>query len=488
MIRGLGRALTLVLVLSAPAFAQDAVKTEAHDRFDRGLRLFNDGDNAGALAEFKRAYELIANSLVLYNMGLVYAAMNRPVESVDALEKVLANPGPVAGDRLARAKQTRDEQSQRIAQITVATSVPAFIEVDGLTVGQTPREAPLPIAGGVHVIGAVASGYVPVRKEVTVAGGGKAEVRFDLVAMQGTAAHFTLETRLPGADVVVDDQLVGHTPLAQSMTVAPGKHAIELRRPGYRTARQDLMLGDGASATVTLEPEEDPSAMATQGGTLALTITEAQAVVTIDGTSRGVYTGSFVLARGVHRLHVERGGFEPIDREVVLDAGRTTTVKIALDPTPATRAAYVSKTSSQRTWGIVVTVAGAAITAGAIGFTIWNEMEKSTAQSDFDAAKTIYDQRTGVCDIAHGMDPQVCDAFVNTRQATLDNANQRAPFGYVGIGLGVATTAVGVILLLTNGDPHRYDRSAAKAAIRWITPTLSWDGRGATGLALGGAF
>jgi len=248
------------------------------------------------------------------------------------------------------------------------------------------------------------------------------------------------------------------------------------------------MLGDGASATVTLELEEDPSAMATQGGTLALAITEAQAVVTIDSISRGVYTDPFVLARGVHRLHVERGGFEPTDREVVVDPGRTTTVRIALDPTPATRAAYVSRTISQRTWGIVATVVGVALTAGAIGFTVWNEMERSSAQSDFDAAKSIYDQRTGICDIAHGMDPVACDAFVNTRQAALENANQRAPIGYVGIGVGVAATAAGMILLLTNGDPHRYDRAPAHGAIRWIAPTVSLDGRGAAGLALGGAF
>src|ERR1700727_2890609 len=74
----------------APA-ASEAVRQEARERFDRGLRLFNDGDNPGALAEFKRAFELIPNPLVLYNIGLVYSAMGRPVEAVDALDKVIAS-------------------------------------------------------------------------------------------------------------------------------------------------------------------------------------------------------------------------------------------------------------------------------------------------------------------------------------------------------------------------------------------------------------
>src|ERR1700735_3447655 len=122
------RALALTLsttllcaVVPSVALAQQAaltegVRQEARDRFDRGLKLFNDGDNPGALAEFKRAYELIPNPLVLYNIGLVYAAMGRRVEAVDALDKVLASTGVLTGERLARAKQTRDEQAQRVGK------------------------------------------------------------------------------------------------------------------------------------------------------------------------------------------------------------------------------------------------------------------------------------------------------------------------------------------------------------------------------------
>src|SRR5580692_7562805 len=95
-----------LLVISAPgtAFAQtkapSATQVEARTRFDQGIKLFNDGDNAGALAAFQRAYQLIPNPLVLYNIGLVYAAMGRPVDAVAALDELLANPGTVASDKL----------------------------------------------------------------------------------------------------------------------------------------------------------------------------------------------------------------------------------------------------------------------------------------------------------------------------------------------------------------------------------------------------
>ena len=90
---------------------------EARERFDRGLRLFDEGDSAGALAEFKRAHELVPNQLVLFNIGLVYAALGRPVEATDALDAVLRDSGRLPADKLERARRTRDEQAARIAQL-----------------------------------------------------------------------------------------------------------------------------------------------------------------------------------------------------------------------------------------------------------------------------------------------------------------------------------------------------------------------------------
>src|SRR3954469_17047652 len=80
---------TLPLQLAHAAEPDAAAKADAAKRFDRGLTLFDEGDNAGALAEFKQVYSTLPNAVVLYNIGLVYAAMQRPVEAVDALKKVV---------------------------------------------------------------------------------------------------------------------------------------------------------------------------------------------------------------------------------------------------------------------------------------------------------------------------------------------------------------------------------------------------------------
>ena len=269
-----------------------APKDEARERFDRGLKLFNEGDNAAALAEFSRAYDLIPNQLVLFNIGLVFAAMNRPAEATDALSKVLADPGSLLAERVARAKQVRDEQAARVAELTVITNVPATIEIDNVAIANTPLKKPLRIAGGQRIIGAFTTGYAPLRKELTVAGGTKTEVKLDLVAMEGKAAHLKVNTHLRGADVLVDGQAVGKTPLATSLTVAPGQHKIEMKRSGYVVGTARLERRRRSAGEVTFEPEPDLNLLSTEGGSLALEISETQAVVTVDGKPRGIYAGA----------------------------------------------------------------------------------------------------------------------------------------------------------------------------------------------------
>jgi hypothetical protein len=478
--------------LAQPAAPTEAARQEARDRFDRGLKLFNDGDNAGALAEFKRAYDLIPNPLVLYNIGLVYSAMGRPVQAVDALDRVLATQGALTGDRLARATQTRDDQAARIAKVSVVTSVPATIELDNVEVGRTPLTAPLSVAGGVHVVGAVASGYVPTRKEVTVASGATVDVKLELVEMQGRVAHVTVKTHLPGAAIVIDDQVVGKTPLQNSLTVAPGAHKVELRREGYSSARDSLQLGDGAEGEVTLEPEEDRAMLGTLAGTLAIDASETEPVITVDGKSRGVYSvDGMRLMPGPHHVTIERGGYLAVERDVTVDTGRTTSIRVMFEPTPETRATYQGKRSSQRTWGIISGVGGLVLAGGAVGFLVWNGQQRKNAHDAEDAAEAAKNNpvKGSVCDIPDGGNFNLCNAAILDAASNVSNADTLDVFGWVGLGVGAAATVLGAVLLVTNGNRFDSDRpERAQGSKGFILPTGWSDGRGGGGVGVYGAF
>src|SRR5262249_34988958 len=162
----------LALTGAAPARAQasDAVRVEAREHFDRGLRLFNQQDNEGALVEFQRAYELVPHPMVLFNMGLVLSAAGRSIKAVETFDKLLAAPGILDADRLGRARDERARQAALIAEVTVTATVEgAGVELDGFDVGKTPLPAPLRVASGAHVVALMAPGYAPMRKQINVA-------------------------------------------------------------------------------------------------------------------------------------------------------------------------------------------------------------------------------------------------------------------------------------------------------------------------------
>ena len=65
------------------------VVTEAKSRFDRGLELYNEGEYPLALIEFTRAYELVPNYRVLYNIGQVGIQLGQYANARRALEEAL---------------------------------------------------------------------------------------------------------------------------------------------------------------------------------------------------------------------------------------------------------------------------------------------------------------------------------------------------------------------------------------------------------------
>jgi hypothetical protein len=457
-------AVAMYLVVSLVGSARaaeggaDPVRAEARERYERGKQLYEEHDYAGALAEFMRAQQLIPSPVTLLNIGRVYAAMGRPVDAVVALDKVLAAPGALRPEQVELATRTRNEQRKRVARLSVTTNVPATIEIDGLPIGRTPLSEPLRVAGGAHIVTALAPGYLPARKEITVAGEASASLKFDLDPSDAKGAHLTLKTALPDAEVVIDGQVVARTPLPSSLTVIPGRRVVELRRPGYVPARKEISLGDGASGTLAFELEEDPHAATEGWGYLTLAISEDEAEVTVDGHPRGVYRKSLRLPPGAHTLRVERGGFEPLERITDVRPRAETLVRVTLQPTPDTRVAYLDRTRRQRTWGWTTASVGAGIAGVATVFVLLNESKLDTAKKDRAAIDMLFVPGSNLeCD-PKGQQKPDCDQRRDDAYEKVNDLNLRRTIGLVALGVGAAALVTGTVLILINDNPHKYDR------------------------------
>ena len=454
---------------------------EATEHFTRGKRLFGNGDNKGALIEFQRAYDLSPSPLFLYHTGLVYAAMGKPLYAVDTLAKVLADPGNLSPADLASVRATKDEQESHIGELDVKVNVPATVEIDSLPAGEAPLQKPLRVAAGQHVVTAVAPGYLPLRQTVNLDGQGRADVSFELQPTEADLAHLTVHCPLIGAEVRVDDVLVGKTPLAAPVTLAPGKHVVELQRPGYMSAQRTLTLTEGAYSTVAFDPDEDADS-GDPRGRLVLVPADGKVFVTIDNRSRGAYRKAIEVPAGPHTVKLDRSGFDSVERQVDVAAGSTLDLKVPWRATTEKREAELSVVRTYQHWAIAALITGALVAGGSTALAIWSNGQLSTAES-----KLADQQKVNCADKGTKDAISACTDLLASRQSDVDNYRDARLGGIIGAAAGVAIIGVGITLFIISPSAPSQDEPKDTSVAGSLVPVLSAGPNGAS-LLLRGRF
>jgi tetratricopeptide (TPR) repeat protein len=149
------------------------VLLEAKQRFDRGFELYEEGEYPLALIEFNRAYELVPNYRVLYNIGQVCIQLGQYANARRALEEYLQKGAEALTlDRRAAVKKDLEMLGHRTAFLTINANIEgAEVLVDDVFVGKTPLGPALLVDAGVHRVTVRRVGYLPKMGSVTLAGG-----------------------------------------------------------------------------------------------------------------------------------------------------------------------------------------------------------------------------------------------------------------------------------------------------------------------------
>ena len=401
-----------------------------------------------------------------------------PSRRPDALDKVLAeSAGPLNPSQRRQAQRARDEQAARVAQVLVVTNVPATIEIDGMQAGHTPLPRPLRVASGAHVVSGVAPGFLASRQEVTLAGQVTGTVTLTLQPSEASIAHLALTTSVLGAEVLVNDKLVGRTPLPGSVAVPSGSVRVEVRRGGYRTATRTMHLDDGANGTLDLNLDEDPAALATVKGGLLLAISEPGAEASIDGVPKTLATEGRPLSvvSGPHVLRIQRLGFEPFEQRIEITAGQDTSLAVHLVPTLETEARYQDSAHSRRLVGWSLAAGGALIAAGAVVFAVLTRHDVANAQDQVNqrlVVETIPNDMTHHCFYDPSSAPSgeyVLNKCGETKQFYQDQLNSKKLYrdlGYGAVGLGGLLAGVGTYLIATS-SPEKYRNQPAARISLW---------------------
>lgn len=102
-------------------------RTEARQRFQRGLQLFEEGNYEAARVELERAYQLAPSYKILYNIGLCYEQLGDYVQAQSTLQSYLESGGiDVSEDRRAEVNKELGQIRPRIGKLTIHTNVPGI--------------------------------------------------------------------------------------------------------------------------------------------------------------------------------------------------------------------------------------------------------------------------------------------------------------------------------------------------------------------------
>lgn len=354
----------------AAATGQSALSPQAELHFRRAIQLATEHAELAALVEFRRAYELSRNSLVLFNIAAVEIELNRYHEGLATLEQYEREaPADVVRARRAQLDQMRERILSRSGVVRVPLEV-AGLRVEFESVGRDLRIVR-------EEREARAGARVPVgryRVRVSAAGYRASESEFDVSSeqvvtldrpLEATQTTVTIRSNVDDADVSVDGRRVGRTPLGP-IPVSEGTHRIEVVRPGYSRFEITAMT-QGTVSSVAANLLWLRGLTADEGARFAIDRDYSEIECALDG-ERVACDGTDVVPPGRHVLRVTGRDYETHESRVDLRTGRLERVDVRLVPRPAAQRESLDRQWAQRRSGLIF---GGLGLGGAILSALW---------------------------------------------------------------------------------------------------------------------
>jgi formylglycine-generating enzyme required for sulfatase activity len=165
--------------------------------------------------------------------------------------------------------------------------------------------------------------YLPETRELDITGRGVLQEL--AITLQPAWASVQLSSQPPGAEVVVDEVVLGTTPLETELVQGP--RTIHLSLAGYKPASVQQLIEAGTTLAldvIELQPAD---------GRLVLDTRPTGATVSIDGSFHGSTPLTVELASGTdHRVRLSRPGYRTTEQQVTLEAAAEQPLTVELKP------------------------------------------------------------------------------------------------------------------------------------------------------------
>ena len=237
-----------------------ALTGEAHDQWVQGKQMYQDAsDDKGyerALVKFRRAYELIPDSRLLFNIAACEKQLRHYGDTVRDLRKYMQMTPSLTTKERDQAVDLLKTLEPYVSELTVQSSTDGvLVTVDDAPLGTTPIAGTTLIESGKRHFHATKDGMKPFDQVVDVAGGGPSTVS---IAMQKEIhqAHLAI-TASDHAIIEIDGAPVGADGRYQGI-LDSGTHTLRVEAKGKLTHDEQITVVDNEPRTMSVTLDDEP--------------------------------------------------------------------------------------------------------------------------------------------------------------------------------------------------------------------------------------
>ncbi len=221
-----------------------------------------------------------------------------------------------------------DPRPPDVGSIFVTADVAnAEVFIDGTSRGRTPAIVE-GLTPGQHHVEVVAADGARVERMVDVRADARENLAVELASRPEPTGSAQIRTEPPGADVLIDGQPRGRTPLSVAdLTV--GAHRIEISLDGFVQEQRVITIAAGAPSEidVTLSRGEP------RPGRIVVRVAREDVFVVVDGLSRGRAPLTLEHVRpGTHEVRIVAGTQTLFESQCVINFGETCMFEPQLGP------------------------------------------------------------------------------------------------------------------------------------------------------------
>ncbi len=234
--------------------AQTLRQNEARGHFQRGGQFYEESDWAHAIEEFRAAYDLWTNPVILFNLAQAYRRDGQLSQAIETFNRYLETAPNITREQRAEVEESVREIQETRAVITFEVEPSgATIRLNGRELGTAPLARNAEVLPGDYRVHVELANHEARDETFTVRAHEQRLVNVRLRPVDQNA-RLVVNVSPADANISIDGEPAGTGHVQRQLR--PGRYTVTASRDGYRDETQTVTVAQLRTETVglTLSP------------------------------------------------------------------------------------------------------------------------------------------------------------------------------------------------------------------------------------------